>query len=307
MLNIDLSEIVHDTRACIITGSSVLNTRYCKDIDVICYKDNIKIPYTSTDDYIISITYNNKRYEFLLADNDKSLQNILNKVYTHSLDELEVLYILKKGHIVVPGKNLQNWMKHMTDLHNLSNIFNDNYRSTFEQDWKLHRKSTIERVKLRTPKLKGVSREEFFDDNVTKHYIHDNCHRAIAYTDKPIYEKMQKDDTVECHEDLWNLMTDKEKCQCISEEASVIALERHIIPTLMGSKIGLSLFEAYKHSLMRICTTLCSGFFREYAIDNFFTILNMYRSDLVEIFEKNIVKYEPLKHNISAKETSTLY
>jgi len=306
MLNIDLSEIVHDTRACIITGSSVLNTRYCKDIDVICFKDNIKIPYTSTDDYIISTTYNNKRYEFLLADNDKSLQSLIDEYKVAGLNKLEVLYILKKGHIVVPGKNLQNWMKHMTDLHIVYSMleYNTHY---LEEDWKLHRKSTIERVKLRTPKLKGVSREEFFDDNVTKHYIHDNCHRAIAYTDKPMYERMQKDDTVECHEDLWNLMTDKEKCQCICEEASVISLERHIIPTLMGNKVGLSLFEAYKHSLMRICTTLCSGWFREYAIDNFFTILNMYRPNLVEIFEQNIVKYEPLKHNISAKETSTLY
>ncbi len=77
------------------------------------------------------------------------------------------------------------------------------------------------------------------------------------------------------------------------EEAYVIALERKIIPTMKGSPGPFwKPFDAFKWALMRICTTLCSGFFRQWAIDNYFLILNSYDPGFVDKFESNISKYE---------------
>jgi len=81
----------------------------------------------------------------------------------------------------------------------------------------------------------------------------------------------------------------------VDEEATVIALERKIIPIIKGESVeDVNLFNAYKWALMRICTNLTSGWFRDFAIDNYFEILNQWRPNYLEIFDKNIGKYEAL-------------
>jgi hypothetical protein len=52
--------------------------------------------------------------------------------------------------------------------------------------------------------------------------------------------------------------------KCVKEEAMVIALERFLLPGLSSDP-----FMAYKFALVRICTTLTKGWFREFAIDNY--------------------------------------
>jgi hypothetical protein len=43
---------------------------------------------------------------------------------------------------------------------------------------------------------------------------------------------------------------------------------------------------------MRVCTTLCNGFFREFAVRAYDEIQKQYNSDYVNLFFKNINKYE---------------
>lgn len=42
--------------------------------------------------------------------------------------------------------------------------------------------------------------------------------------------------------------------------------------------------EAFDWALMRICTTLCSGWFRQFATDNFYRIKEYYNPKYVEKF-----------------------
>ena len=73
-----------------------------------------------------------------------------------------------------------------------------------------------------------------------------------------------------------------DKIKCVAEEACVITIERYILPTLKG-KINknnqLDFRKGLKWSLYRICTTLCSGWFREFAIWNYEEILKFLENE----------------------------
>jgi hypothetical protein len=263
-----------------IVGSYALGTRYAKDIDVICALEDITIE-TQGDEFIRTATHNGRRFEFLLTNNQESLKTMLTMYKAGELRIEEVCYILKAGHAHIAMRNQETWEKHRIDLEILHKIVTPlagfaGFVLEIEPLVKLHTKCTDERIKQKTPKLKGVTKEKFFDDYVKKYVVHDDIHKAVAYQEKPGYEYMQRDATVECHKDLWNQMTDDQKLYCVVEEAMVIALERHIIPGIMENKVVKPPFLAFKWALYRICTTLTSGWFRQYANKNYFKALNMF-------------------------------
>lgn len=271
----------------VLTGSHVLNLRLCKDVDIICFEKDIAVP-TQGDEYIRSTIIDGVRYEFLLADSQESLKEILK--LKESLTPEEVYFVLKKGHIHIGGRRQENWEKHMHDLGVLKKILGTAKIAVLEPLVRLHRKTTNLRVVQKTPKLIGVEKEDFFDDNVKKYIDHDLIHEEVAYDSVPAYSKMQKDQTVECHRDLWESMSQEEKLQCVAEEASVIAIERWRLPSEIDSISGKPMYLAYKWALYRICTTLCSGWFRQFALDNYYSVLNMYNETKLEGNLNNILK-----------------
>ncbi len=275
----------------VIIGSYPLNIRFSKDIDVICYKADVETEFESKDEYSGKFNFQGKIVELLFADHQESFQQILKN---HNVNEnawLWELWAIKAGHITYPHKS---WDKHMHDMHIIQAICEPQYEVKAQLLKKLHKKSTEQRLGAqRLPSLKGVTKDKFFDDAVVKYYVHDDIHKAMAHRDRPMYEYMQHDTSiVECDRQLWDAFPAGDKVKCVLEECYVIALERHVIPTNEGGRIGLKPFDAFKWALMRVCTTLCSGWFRQYAIDNYFTILNSYDPGFVEKFYTNIKKYK---------------
>lgn len=114
--------------------------------------------------------------------------------------------------------------------------------------------------------------EQFFDDAVTKKYSHDFVHSLFAYQEQPMYTRLQRDSTKAlCYEDLWNKLTHVEQLQCVAEETYVIATERFMVPKDWKYPMKL----AYNKALDKVCTTLCKGWFRDKAIDNYPEVLRM--------------------------------
>ncbi len=114
--------------------------------------------------------------------------------------------------------------------------------------------------------------EQFFDDAVTKVYSHDALHSLFAYQEQPMYTRLQRDSSKAwCCEDLWNDLTFVEKLQCVAEETYVIATERFLVPKDWKYPMKL----AYNKALDKVCTTLCKGWFRDFAIDNYPEVLRM--------------------------------
>lgn len=121
------------------------------------------------------------------------------------------------------------------------------------------------------------SKEDFFDDAVKKVYEHDYLHELVAFYEKPLYTRLLRSPELAwCDEDKWNSLTELEKVQCVAEETMVIAIERFLVPGdwQMPPKL------AFMKALRKVCTTLCSGWFRDYAIDSY--------PQVVQAFDKNV-------------------
>ena len=130
--------------------------------------------------------------------------------------------------------------------------------------------------------------EAFFDDAVTKIYSHDWLHELYAYEDKPMYTKMQRDSSEAwCEKDMWNNFSLEQKLQTVAEETYVISTERFIVP----SQYVYSPKLAYFKSLEKVCTTLCSGWFRDFAIDNYPAIIQMFDEKKVQSTVQLVLQY----------------
>jgi hypothetical protein len=287
----------------LIVGSKALKHHYpnfprtVNDIDLIGFKRDATMlskllqpkEIKSTDHTILLKKIQNKtdvfdtdNVEILLCDNSESLQKYLEYDKGNVYASKEVLYSMKKSHIHFPIK----FKKHIHDYCFLyESLDKDDILSEIT---KLNYKETEKRVgELKTPKL-NKSIEEFFGqskDYVKSYFIHDEIHKMMAHYEKPLYEKMIVEETFAlCDRKVWNYFTYEEKCRCVLEEAYVIALERKIFPMLFGGGKGYTNDEAFDWALMRICTTLCSGWFREFATNNYFIIKMLYNKNYVEQF-----------------------
>ena len=136
----------------------------------------------------------------------------------------------------------------------------------------------------------NVTKDEFFDDGVKKYIDHDLLHEMFAHEDEPIYKKTQSDQAeVFCSESLWNQLTYEQQINMVLEETYVIAAERFIIPKMVFQRQQLELLhdrdafdgdpgnlhmQTILNSLKKVCTSLSSGWFREFSINNYFEICN---------------------------------
>jgi len=276
--------------------------RIAKDVDVIGYKDELpnlisELQPTSIKESKYSTmlkdiknkndVFNQPNVELIFADDLVGLQHYLEHDKDKIFASVETLFSLKKSHIHFPI----NFKKHIHDYCFLRDKL-DGY-DVLEEITKIQFKETEERLgKLKTPSL-NKSVEEFFgqsDGYVKSYFVHDDIHKVMAHYEKPLYEKMAVKKTFAlCDKKIWTIFPYEHKCQCILEEAYVIALERKIIPMIFGGGKGFSSDEAFDWALMRICTTLCSGWFREFATNNYFIIKKLYNKNYVEKF---LTEYE---------------
>lgn len=255
--------------------------------------------------------------EYLFANNVESFEVIIDHMNYSKYASPEILYSLKKGHIHFPIK----FQKHIQDLMFLRGKLREALGITVEQDLStevdlldhlptltfLHFRATEKRLgKLRTPNMSGEDTKKFFGKSknyVTSYYVHDDMHKAIAlmHQGDPIYEKILADGAeVETDPNLWKQLTVQQKIWAVLEEVYVIALERKVIPQLFeggyryedADTLLMTKKEAFDWALMRVCTTLCDGFFREFAVRAYDEIQKQYNPEYVELFFKNIRQYD---------------
>ena len=278
--------------------------RVAKDTDLIGYKSDLKYYINSLNPSkvkegngiytLINIQnktelFNTNNVEILIADDSVSLQKYIE--YEKSNGKLgnglyyassEVLFSLKKSHIHFP----LHFKKHIGDYTFLNKHFEG--IDILKDITKIHYKEIEKRLgELKTPSLNKPIVEFFGQSNgfVKSYFIHDDIHKAVAHLDKPLYLYMQRDITMaKCEKDMWEEFTFENKCKCVLEEAYAIALERKVLPSIFGDYKWITSEEALDWALMRVCTNLCSGWFRKFATDNYFEIKSYIDKSYVENF-----------------------
>lgn len=111
----------------------------------------------------------------------------------------------------------------------------------------------------------NVSKESFFKDDFYV-YDHDSIHKAVAIESEPAYLAFLKQGAeVECSRELFENLVYTHRLRAVIEESLVLAIERSLVP----HPGKLTLQQAYDKALEKVCTSITSGWFREFAYDNY--------------------------------------
>lgn len=295
----------------LVVGSKALNYHYpnlkrsVKDVDIIGNNNDIrylistlspeKVIETKNLTTLVNIKnkddfFNTSNVEILNSDNSLSLTEYVKYEFNKGIKNEfiryaspEVLLSLKKSHINFPIK----FNKHIYDYNFLLKELKEDKLSDITS---LNFKETEERVgELKAPSLSKSTKKFFEQSNkyVKYFYVHDDLHRVMAHYENPIYEDMQlNSESAWCEKDMWEIFSFEKKAKCVLEEAYVISLERKIIPMLNNSGEIITSKNAFEWAMMRICTTLCSGWFRSFATDNYVEIVKFYNPQYVQKFLK---------------------
>jgi len=314
-----------------IIGSAALKDEYPdlrnpKDIDIVITQerfDNLLNGYLEDIEYVrhsanglshIVKFYNDPQLrEYFIADRQKSLRLLLSYGKDNSHAPLGILYSLKKSHIHYPIK----FYKHIEDyqimrtllrsklgvdiIEDLQDVSQDLLDTNPELTKALIEDTEARLGPLRTPKMNQTT-EQFFGKSkkfVKSYYVHDDMHKAIAQMHEgyPVYENILKDNSeVETDFEKWKKLSVTEMIYCVLEEVYVIALERKILPMLFEKDAPQwTAKDAFDWALMRVCTTLCDGFFREFATRAYRLIRDKYDGYYVEKFLREISQYDRIE------------
>lgn len=195
----------------------------------------------------------------------------------------EFVYTLKMSHRYL--KNSPAFLKTMDDIH----ACRARGRGVIVDDGFYERRMAAT-YDYGHPSL-NVRKEDFFTSNVPYVYDHDSIHRAVAVKDVPAYTLYMRDGA--------DVMTDREKfdrlprivrLRGVLEESYVLALERAVIPH------GVDPRRAFKMALEKVCTSITSGWFREFAWENYGAVRRMYDPTYVDKFEAALARGDILPY-----------
>lgn len=193
------------------------------------------------------------------------------------IPSMDWLFALKSSHKF--KKNCPHFNKTIRDYHRMKGLG----CTIPDEEWlKKREKETY--VKKR-PNLNTTKKDFFHDSDLKYVYDHDTLHIAVAHLDEPAYEYYKADNAeVFCSKEKWDSCDQKIRLYGVLEESYVLALERSQIP--FGDTISPK--NSFKIALMKVCTSITSGWFRAFAYENYYEVMSMYSDDYIEKFKKGI-------------------
>lgn len=226
-------------------------------------------------------------YEFEIAWEESSAEELLKIIKEDSsladkdgnwyIAKPNLIFTLKKSHRYL--KNSPHFLKTMLDYNHLlaqGCVVPDSLKS-----WSKKREK--ETYWYKHPSL-DQSKDDFFKDDGIKYiYDHDSIHLSVARMEKPAYEFYKEPgQEVQCSKELFFSVSEEIRLNGVFEEAATLALERSQI-FWPG---GWSPKKSFEFALMKVCTSITSGWFREYAYNNYFKVIDLYN-----IFNTNTENY----------------
>lgn len=200
---------------------------------------------------------------------------------------LNVLYMLKMSHRYL--KDSPHFLKTMRDIQDMRKM-----GAKIEDDHHpYYLKRMAETYTYSHPRL-NVSKDGFFDEQstgVVYTYDHDSIHEAVKTLNRPAYTYFKPEDSeVLCSKEMFFALQPLIRLYAVLEEAYVLALERSLIPFPNGKTPK----EAFDMALMKVCTSITSGWFREFAWENYDKVQELYSHHYVHRFrvglESGVVK-----------------
>lgn len=150
------------------------------------------------------------------------------------------------------------------------------------------------------PKL-AQGKKTFFTDSVPYQYDHDTIHEAVKMLDRPAYQYYMQDGAeVMCSKEKFFELPEIVRLYGVLEESYVLALERAIIPHQTNCK------RAFDIALEKVCTSITSGWFREFAYENYDKVQALYHESFVDKFNKALALGEIAPYKVGVDEGKIL-
>lgn len=185
----------------------------------------------------------------------------------YKIASLNTLYLLKMSHRYL--KNSPHFLKTMRDIQLMRLL-----GAEIEHPELLARREK-ETYDYAHPSLMRNKRN-FFDPNegVGYRYDHDTIHLAMAVDPlRPAYSNYQRDDAeVAVDRRKWDACSEEIKLNSVLEESLVLALERSQIPY----RNQIPPERSFKMALMKVCTSIASGWWREYAWEHYDAVVDLF-------------------------------
>ncbi len=226
--------------------------------------------------------------EFEITEPGKSAELLIDLVKSDTktiktefglIPNLNLLFTLKASHKFL--KNSPHFWKTAIDYHKMK-MFGCKILPEYEEFFKLREKETYTYAH---PKL-NVTKNSFFNgDQVTYKYDHDSIHEAVKQGEQPAYKYYQKEGSeVQCDKEKFFAVDESIRFNGIIEEACVLALERSLIPFPNKNTPK----QAWMMALSKVCSSITSGYFREWGYNHIFEIVKKYPENYYQTFLNGI-------------------
>lgn len=221
--------------------------------------------------------------EMILSCDDTTYDEEMKAYMPH----MDFIYMLKMTHRF--KKNSPHFLKTLRDIQKLR-AAGAVIRPEHEDFYKRRLKATLW---YEHPNLNRTKEEFFNPEDDFYVYDHDSIHEAIALEDRPAYVKYAVDgqEVLSSKKKFFEEVSEETRLYGVYEEACVLALERHQIPNDFKPDPKVS----FDIALMKVCTSITSGWFREYAWEHYDDVLDLFQKfpNFVEKFRENSAKLRP--------------
>jgi hypothetical protein len=194
---------------------------------------------------------------------------------------LSVLHALKLSHRYL--RNSPHFLKTMSDIHRIRKMaVMENLDLTMGPELKAWFKKREDATYwYKHPSLKTSKADFFKGDGVDYVYDHDAIHVVMQHLDEPAYKRFQAEEAeVECSKDKFYALDVQTRLYSVLEEVQVLALERSQVPFHRTPDPRWSFNKAHE----KVCTSITSGWWREFAWENYHAVQKMYEPDYADRF-----------------------
>ena len=228
-----------------------------------------KYPINEGKTWVIKSEYNGI-HEYEIAwpgSTGDSLLTLLDAREGRHAADANVIYTLKMSHRFL--KNSPHFYKTMEDIRYLR----ANGATIFNEEW--YQARIAETYHYEHPNL-DRSKDEFFVDEYE--YDHDDVHKVVAVWGAPAYESYKvPGEEVKCSRELFEALPVAVRLNGVYEEASVLSIERSLVPFADQNPDPVKVF---RFALMKVCSSITSGWFREFAWENHDRVLELFEDEL---------------------------
>lgn len=227
------------------------------------------------------VKFNDGRiFEFEIAWEGSTAAAILDYARGCAFAPPEVLLMLKLSHRYL--RNSPAFLKTMRDIQFLRSM-DVRLNKAMKLILKDREKETYTYAH---PNLKQA-KMGFFDASVQYTYDHDSIHEVVAVGERPAYTHFQKDnEEVYTSKEKFNALPLDTRLNAGLEESYVLAIERSLVP-FPGAKTPRQAFEM---ALMKVCSSITSGWFREFCWENYDAIVAKFDESFWDKFQQGLAE-----------------